>query len=118
MKAMGLILLFVVVLIITGIIMFTVVKDGLPKRVSGTRTIEGVAVVKINSDVVFGGTFTDWRDDIYFSDGTMVSSQGRDLSSIQLNRTGKFYFDMNYFEYDDCWYEFDNFIRVEYYDDF
>ena len=71
-------------------------------------------VVKINDDVVFGHTFTDWRDDIYFDDGTILESQGADVSSIQLNKLGRFFFEKNYFTYDGSRYKFDNFMRVEY----
>jgi len=84
-----------------------------PNRETGVRVKDGI-VTEIVYDDIFGGTFTDWRDIIYFDDGDVFFSQGRDLSSIELNRTGRFYFDKNYFEYDDCWYKFDNFVRVEY----
>ena len=82
-------------------------------RETGIWMKEG-AVVKIEYDVPFGGTFSDWRDDIYFADGTMISSQERALSSIELNRNGTFYFDKNYFEYDGREYKFDNFKYVIY----
>jgi len=97
--------LFITVLFLTGC--------NSNEHETGTRTIEGT-VVRIEYDNAFGGTFTDWRDIIYFDDGTIVWSQDRDLSTIELNRTGRFYFDKNYFEYDDYWYKFDNFKRVEY----
>ena len=100
--------LTITVLILTGCIT--------PKRETGTLIKEG-KVTAIQHDVIFGGTFTDWRDDIYFDDGTVLSSQGKDLSLIVINQTGRFYFEKNYFEYDDAWYKFDNFIRVEYFDD-
>ena len=73
-------------------------------------------VIKIEYDDVFGGTFTDWRDVIYFADGTVLWSQKRDLSSIILNRTGRFYFDKNYFKYEGVQYKFDNFKYVEWYE--
>ena len=43
-------------------------------------------VVKINYDVIFGGTFIDWRDDVYFDDGTMMMVKGGDLSIIEFNK--------------------------------
>jgi len=112
MKGMMLIILMVV-LVVLSVIVVVVFSGGLPKRETGERIKEGI-VVRIDYDVIFGGSFTDWRDDIFFKDGTILSSQGRDLSSIRLNESGKFYFDKNYFEYNECWYEFDNFRYVIY----
>ena len=108
----------VVSFIMFVIILFLTMLSGCttPNRETGTWIKEGI-VTKIEYDVIFGGTFTDWRDDIYFDDGTILSSQARDLSSIRLNEAGRYYFDKNYFEYDGYYYKFDNFIRVEYYDE-
>ena len=104
-------------IVIMGLIITILLLTGCTNnRETGIRMIEG-KVVKIDYDDIFGGTFTDWRDIIYFDDGTIVWSQERDLSTIELNRTGRFYFDKNYFEYDDSWYKFDNFVRVKYLDD-
>jgi len=105
-------------LLIIGLLISTLLLVGCttPNRETGIRIKEG-KVVKIEYNVPFGGTFSDWRDDILFDDGTWLFSQERDLSSIELNRTGRFYFDKNYFEYDGRDYKFDNFIRVVYSDD-
>ena len=71
-------------------------------------------VTKIDYNRAFGGTFTDWRDDIFFEDGTILFSQDKDLSSIRLNETGRFVFEKNYFTYDSHRYRFDNFVSVSY----
>jgi hypothetical protein len=73
------------------------------------------AVTHIRYDVVFGGTFTDYRDELYFNDGTMLMVKyDSDLSSIQLNRTGVFYFEKNYFNYDGREYRFHKLNKVIY----
>lgn len=104
------------ILFFISIILIILLFSGCQERETGRWVKEG-KVIKINYDVIFGGTFTDWRDDIFFDDGTVLSSQARSLSGIELNRSGLFYFDKNYFEYEGAYYKFDNFIRVEYLDD-
>ena len=71
-------------------------------------------VIRIDYDVIFGGTFTDYRDDVFFADGTMLMVQGGDLSVIEFNRTGIYRFKKYYFEYDGVDYKFHKFIGVEY----
>ena len=72
------------------------------------------SVYKIEYDVIFGGTFTDYRDDLYFDDGTMFMVQGGDLSIIEFNRTGIYRFRKNYFDYEGVNYKFHKLIGVEY----
>lgn len=98
---------------ILGIILIFSLVSGCTTNERGTWKKHGT-VIKINEDVIFGGTFTDWRDDIYFDDGTILWSQENSLFGIQLNRSGWFYFEKNYFTYEDFQYKFDNFLRVEY----
>ena len=74
-------------------------------------------VTKVRYDVIFGGTFTDWRDEMYFDDGTMLMIQNSDLSNIRLNTTGRFVFEKNYFDYDGHRYKFHKLLSVTYYDD-
>jgi len=77
---------------------------------------EGI-VVDIDEDVIFGGTFTDWRHDIKFADGTKLWLEHEtDLSKIRLNEYGRYHFKTNFFTYDDCKYEFYNLIDVRYND--
>jgi len=73
-------------------------------------------VIRIEYDVIFGGTFTDYRDDLYFDDGTMLMVQGGDLSQIELNRTGLYRFRKNHFDYEGARYKFHKLIGVEYLD--
>lgn len=81
---------------------------------TGILIKEGI-VIDLEYDIIFGGTFTDWRDEITFEDGTCLwVKYDSDLSSIELNKFGRYYFEKNYFEYDGCMYEFHKFIRVEY----
>ena len=101
------------ILLITGIILSVMLLSGCQTRDRDIWCKQGT-VVKIDENVIFGGTFTDWRDDIYFSDGTVLSSQRCNLFGIELNRSGRFYFEKNYFTYNGCEYRFDNFVRVEY----
>jgi hypothetical protein len=104
------------ILLITGLILSVLLLSGCQTRDHSIWCKHGT-VVKINEGVIFGGTFTDWRDDIYFSDGTVLWSQEKSLFGIELNRSGRFFFEKNYFTYDGCEYKFDNFVRVEYDDE-
>lgn len=82
------------------------------QRETGELTKYG-KVMKIKEDVIFGGTFTDWRDELYFNDGTILWIENScDLSSIELNRSGTFFFEKNYFTYDGVDYEFHEFRYV------
>lgn len=83
------------------------------QRETGTWMKEG-KVIKIEYNQPFGGTFSDYYDYIIFEDGTHICSQRHSLSSIVLNKTGRFFFEKNDFTYNGVRYEFDNFIRVEY----
>ena len=72
-------------------------------------------VVKIEYDVIFGACFTDWRNEIYFDDGTVLWTESDDdLGCIKYNLTGVFHFEKNYFKYEDAWYKFNDFQYVEY----
>ncbi len=109
--------LFIVLSIIYWLFVFSLLSGCVtPYRESGTRIKIG-KVVHIDYNNVFGGTFTDYMDVIYFDDGDILQSQNRNLSNIELNRSGIFYFDKNYFEYEGVWYTFDNFNKVEYFDE-
>lgn len=78
---------------------------------------EGV-VTNIEYDIVFGGTFTDWRNELIFDDGTKLwIDRDSDLSMVRLNELGMYHFKTNFFDYDGCKYEFYNLIDVRYYDD-
>lgn len=101
------------ILVIGVVILLTGLLSGCAERDIGILEKRGT-VTKIEYDVIFGGTFTDWRDDIYFDDGTMLMVQGGDLSIIEFNRTGIYRFRKNYFEYDGVDWEFHKFIGVEY----
>ena len=75
-------------------------------------------VVEIEHDIIFGGTFTDWRNDMHFEDGTKLwIEHDSDLSSVRLNKSGMYHFKTNFFTYDGCKYEFYDLIDVRYYDD-
>jgi len=75
-------------------------------------------IIEIDRDVIFGGTFTDWRHDVYFDDGMKLwLDHDTDLSMIQLNKTGMYHFETNFFDYDGTRYEFYNLIDVRYYDE-
>lgn len=103
-------------LIVIGIIFAVVFLCGCQTNETGEFVKYG-SVRKIDFHDVFGGTFTDYQDIIYFNDGTILYSQDRSLEQIVLNRNGTFYFDKNYFEYDDVSYKFDNFRKVIYDDE-
>lgn len=100
-------------IVILGLTITVLLLSGCAERDTGILEKRG-QVIKIEYDVVFGGTFTDWRDDIYFDDGTILWVQGGDLSIIEYNKTGIYRFRKNYFEYDGTDYEFHKFIGVDY----
>lgn len=104
------------ILLMVGLIFSFLLLSGCQTRDNSIWCKHGT-VIKINEHIIFGGTFTDWRDDIYFNDGTVLSNQEGSLYSIQLNRTGWFYFEKNYFTYEGVQYKFDNFVRVVYDDE-
>ena len=75
-------------------------------------------IIEIDRDVVFGGTFTDWRHDLHFNDGTVLwLDHDSDLSLIRSNVSGMYHFKTNFFTYDGSRYEFYKLIDVRYYDD-
>ena len=75
-------------------------------------------VTEIEYDIIFGGTFTDWRDELHFEDGTNLwIDKDSDLSIVRLNESGMYHFKTNFFDYDGTRYEFYNLIDVRYYDD-
>lgn len=77
---------------------------------------EGI-VIEIEYDVIFGGTFTDWRNEIIFRDGTRLwIDKDSDLSSVRLNESGRYHFKTNFFDYDGIKYEFYNLVDVRYND--
>jgi len=102
-------------IIAVGLIITIMMLSGCAERDTGILEKKG-EVVKIEYDVIFGGTFTDYRDDLYFNDGTMLMVQGGDLSQIELNRTGLYRFRKNYFDYEGSRYEFHKLLSVEYYE--
>lgn len=104
-----------VIVIGLSILLIGILSGCADERDSGILEKRG-NVIKIEYDVIFGGTFTDYRDELYFDDGTMLMIQGGDLSTIELNRTGIYRFRKNYFEYDGTDYKFHKFIGVEYLD--
>ena len=78
---------------------------------------EGV-VIEIEYDIIFGGTFTDWRNEITFEDGiNLWIDKDSDLSDVRLNESGMYHFKTNFFDYDGSRYEFYDLIDVRYYDD-
>lgn len=100
-------------IVIVGLIILISILSGCAERDSGILEKKGI-VYKIEYDVIFGGTFTDYRDDVYFDDGTMLMVQGGDLSIIEFNRTGIYRFRKNYFNYEGTDYKFHKLIGVEY----
>lgn len=75
-------------------------------------------VTEIEYDIIFGGTFTDWRNELHFDDGAKLwIDKDSDLSQVRLNESGMYHFKTNFFEYNGCKYEFYNLIDVRYYDD-
>lgn len=108
MKKVMIIGLFITILLLSGCI-----ESG--NRDRGILEKKG-SVYNIEYDVIFGGTFTDYRDELYFNDGTMLMIQGGDLSTIECNKTGIYRFRKNYFDYEGSRYKFHKFIGVEYLD--
>ena len=79
----------------------------------GTLIKEGT-VTEIEYDIVFGGTFTDWRDELHFKDGVTLWIQDSDLSNVPIGEYARYIFEKNYFEYDGIEYKFYKLIRIEY----
>ena len=76
------------------------------------------SVTEIEYDIVFGGTFTDWRNELHFDDDTWLwIDKDSDLSIVRLNVSGAYHFKTNFFTYDGRRYEFYNLVDVRYYDD-
>ena len=99
-------------LIVTLFVLFSGCTD--PDRETGELIKEG-RVTKIDYDVIFGACFTDWRNEIYFDDGTVLwTDSDDDLSCIKYNMSGVFHFEKNYFKYEQAWYKFNDFQYVEY----
>ena len=74
-------------------------------------------VTKIEYDVIFGGTFTDWRHDMFFEDGTILWVETRnDLSRVKIGISARYVFEKNYFTYDGIKYEFHDLKAVQYLD--
>ena len=72
-------------------------------------------VTEIENDISFGFSFTDWRNDLIFADGTRLwIEHDCDLSKVRFNETGIYHFKTNFFEYDGSKYEFYNLIDVFY----
>jgi len=74
-------------------------------------------VTEVEYDIIFGGTFTDWRDELHFGDGTRLWIKDSDLSIVRLNESGMYHFKTNFFTYDGREYKFYKLIDVRYYDD-
>jgi len=103
-------------IVIIGLIISILLLSGcieIPYRDNGIFEKMG-AVKKIKYNVIFGGTFTDWRDELYFEDGDCLWIQGGDLSQIELNKTGVYRFRKNYFDYEGYRYKFHKLLGVEY----
>ena len=97
-----------------GICLSLIFLSGCAERETGELVKTG-KVVKIEYDVIFGACFTDWRNEIYFDDGTVLWTDSEDdLGCIKYNLTGAFHFEKNYFKYEDAWYKFNDFQYVEY----
>lgn len=74
-------------------------------------------VIGIDEDVMFGASFTDWRHDVCFDDGTVLwLERESDISKIRLDEFGEYHFVTNFFEYEGTNYEFYRLIDVEYYE--
>jgi hypothetical protein len=101
-------------LTILTIILLVLLLSGCQEREEGELIKEG-RVTKIEYDIVFGACFTDWRNEIYFDDGTVLwTNTEDDLDCIKYNLTGIFHFEKDYFKYEDAWYKFHDFQYVEY----
>jgi len=74
-------------------------------------------VTEVEYDIIFGGTFTDWRDELHFEDGTTLWIQDSDLSKVRLNESGIYHFKTNFFDYDGREYKFYKLVGIRYYDD-
>jgi len=106
----------VAILMVIAIILLLVISFACdyPERETG-ELIKVGKVVDIKYDVIFGACFTDWRNEIYFDDGTVLWTDSQDdLGCIVYNLTGEFHFEKNYFVYEDAWYKFNDFLYVEY----
>ncbi len=101
-------------ILIVGLIVLTLLLCGCNERETGELVITG-KVTHIEYDVIFGACFTDFRNEIYFDDGTVLwTDSNDDLGCIVYNLTGIFHFEKNYFKYEDAWYKFNDFLYVEY----
>ena len=87
-----------------------------PEREGDTLIVDG-AVTEIEHDIVFGGTFTDWRNELHFDDGTELwIDHDCDLSGVKIGIPGRYTFEKNYFKYDGAWYRFHILKGVQYFD--
>jgi len=107
--AMSLIIIFIIFALISTQVVF-------PERESGTLIVDG-AVIEIERDIIFGGTFTDWRNELHFEEGTKLwMDRDCDLSGVKIGIPGRYTFEKNYFMYDGAWYHFHELKGVQYFD--
>jgi len=105
-----------VALVIAIILMMIFSQIEFPEREGGTLIIDG-AVTEIEHDIIFGGTFTDWRNELHFDDGTKLwIDRECDLSGVKIGILGRYTFEKNYFKYDSAWYNFHILKGVQYFD--
>jgi len=104
--------------LITIFILFALISTQVvfPERESGKLIVDG-AVTEIEHDIIFGGTFTDWRNELHFEDGTELwIDRDCDLSGVKIGIPGRYTFEKNYFKYDGAWYNFHILKGVQYFD--
>ena len=110
MKKSKLDIIFITVVILTlmtmGFVFYNSSEPDLLVKYGSVRRIE--------YDVVFGGSFTDWRDELYFKDGTVLWCQDSDLTGIVRNVNATFYFEKDYFTYDNYDYKFHRLVNIVY----
>lgn len=105
-------------IVIIGLIITVLFLSGCLNNDDTVKYTKIGKVKYIEYDVAFGGTFTDWRNEIVFYDGTcLFTKYDDDLRWIEYNRTGKFYFDKTSREYDGWTYTWYDFQGVEWIDE-
>ena len=102
------------IIILIGLIISVLLLSGcMSDKYVNSYYKEGI-VIEIEYNIIFGGTFTDWRDELHFEDGTTLWIKDSDLSVVRLNESGMYHFKTNSFDYDGREYKFYKLVDVRY----